>query len=568
MAVKPGAGANFIHEIIDQELQAGRRPETVRTRFPPEPNGYLHIGHAKAICLNFGIAQRYPGALCNLRLDDSNPEQETAHYAEAIKEDVRWLGFDWEERLFHASDYYQQLYQFAVQLIEAGRAYVDELSAEQLRDYRGTLTRPGRNSPFRDRPVAENLALFERMRAGEFAEGQCVLRARIDMSSANINLRDPTIYRIRKARHYRTGSSWCIYPMYDFAHCLSDALEGISHSLCTLEFEDHRVLYDWYLEQLLPEPRPRQYEFARLNISHTLTSKRQLQQLVDKEYVTGWDDPRLPTLQGLRRRGYTAAAVRDFCGRIGITRNDTLIDMSTLEHCLREDLENRAPRVLVVLRPLKVVIENYPDGQSELLDAPFHPADPSFGTRQLPFARELYIEQEDFMEQPAKKFFRLAPGREVRLRYAYLITCTGVVKDSAGRITELRCRYDPASRGGQAPDGRRVRGTLHWVACKSAFATDIRLYDRLFTEARPASQQQDWEHCLNPRSLEVLPGSALEPGLARARPGDHFQFERQGYFCVDTRDSRPGRPIFNRIVSLRDSWRRHSHSGRPTGSRT
>ena len=548
---------NFIHDIIDADLRDQEVIRPVCTRFPPEPNGYLHLGHAKAICLNFGIAKHYPGGSCCLRLDDSNPEHETIAYAEAIKEDVRWLGFDWGEKLYHASDYYQQFYNFAVQLIEADKAYVDELTQEQMRQYRGSLTTPGRNSPFRERKREENLDLFQRMRDGEFAEGSRVLRARIDMASPNINLRDPTIYRIRTSSHYRTGTSWCIYPMYDFAHCLSDAIEGITHSLCTLEFEDHRALYDWYLEQLVQPPRPRQYEFARLNISHTLTSKRQIESLISAGHVNGWDDPRLPTIQGLRRRGYTAAAIRDFCARIGVTKHDTLIDMGVLENCLREDLENTAPRVLAVLRPLRLVIENYPDNTEEWLDAPFHPADPAFGSRQLPFGRELYIEQEDFMEQPEDRFFRLAPGREVRLRYAYLITCTGVVKDAQGRITELHCRYDPESRGGKAPDGRKVKATLHWVACKTAFKTTLKLYDRLLEQTKPNHpDDQDWASRIHPHSLTELSSAMLEPGLAEAKPGQHFQFERQGYFCVDSGNFKPGKPIFNRSVSLRDHWKK------------
>ena len=553
---EPDKVSNFIRHQIDADLRRGKHAGKVHTRFPPEPNGYLHIGHAKSICLNFGIAEDYEGGLCNLRFDDTNPEKEEAEYTEAIKQDVRWLGFDWRERLFFASDHFARLHALAVRLIEDGKAYVDHLSAAEIRAYRGTLTEPGRPSPYRERGPEENLALFERMKKGEFAEGECLLRAKIDMASANINMRDPAIYRIKKRAHHRTGNDWCIYPLYDYTHCLSDALEGITHSLCTLEFEDHRPLYDWFLDQLPVPCHPQQIEFARLNLSYTVTSKRKLSQLVTEKQVAGWDDPRLPTLIGMRRRGYTPRAIRDFCERVGITKSDTLIDMGVLENCVRADLDRHSRRALAVLNPLKVVIENYPETATEQLEAPYHPNRPEMGARMLPFSRVIYIERDDFMEAPPRKFFRLAPGREVRLRYAYFISCHAVIKDEAGHIVELRCRYDPATRGGNAPDGRKVKGTLHWVSAAHAFWAEVRLYDRLFTEPRPDANQPgtDWRDCLNPDSMRVIKGACLEPSLREAEAEERFQFERLGYFCVDNKDSAPGKPVFNRTVGLHDSW--------------
>ena len=553
---EPDKASNFIRHQIDADLQRGKHAGKVHTRFPPEPNGYLHIGHAKSICLNFGIAEDYEGGLCNLRFDDTNPEKEEAEYTEAIKQDVRWLGFDWQGRLFFASDHFARLHALAVRLIQDGKAYVDHLSAAEIRAYRGTLTEPGRPSPYRERGPEENLALFERMKKGEFAEGECLLRAKIDMASPNINMRDPAIYRIKKRAHHRTGNDWCIYPLYDYTHCLSDALEGITHSLCTLEFEDHRPLYDWFLDQLPVPCHPQQIEFARLNLSYTVTSKRKLSQLVTEKQVSGWDDPRLPTLIGMRRRGYTPRAIRDFCERIGITKSDTLIDMSVLENCVRADLDRHSRRALAVLNPLKVVIENYPATATEQLEAPYHPNRPEMGARTLPFSRVIYIERDDFMEAPPRKFFRLAPGREVRLRYAYFISCHAVIKDEAGQIVELRCRYDPATRGGNAPDGRKVKGTLHWVSAAHAFWAEVRLYDRLFTDPKPDANQPgtDWRDCLNPNSMRVIKGACLEPSLREAEAEARFQFERLGYFCVDNKDSAPGKPVFNRAVGLRDSW--------------
>lgn len=553
---EPDKASNFIRHQIDADLRRGKHAGKVHTRFPPEPNGYLHIGHAKSICLNFGIAEDYAGGLCNLRFDDTNPEKEEAEYTEAIKQDVRWLGFDWRERLFFASDHFARLHALAVRLIEDGKAYVDHLSAAEIRAYRGTLTEPGRPSPYRERGPEENLALFERMKKGEFAEGECLLRAKIDMASPNINMRDPAIYRIKKRAHHRTGKDWCIYPLYDYTHCLSDALEGITHSLCTLEFEDHRPLYDWFLDQLPVPCHPQQIEFARLNLSYTVTSKRKLSQLVTEQQVSGWDDPRLPTLIGMRRRGYTPRAIRDFCERIGITKSDTLIDMSVLENCVRADLDRHSRRALAVLNPLKVVIENYPATQTEQLEAPYHPNRPEMGARMLPFSRVIYIERDDFMEAPPRRFFRLAPGREVRLRYAYFISCHAVIKDEAGHIVELRCRYDPATRGGNAPDGRKVKGTLHWVSAAHALRAEVRLYDRLFTDPKPDANQPgtDWRDCLNPNSMRVIKGACLEPSLCEAEAEARFQFERLGYFCVDNKDSAPGKPVFNRTVGLRDSW--------------
>ena len=548
--------SNFIRNIINDDIKNNKNDGRVHTRFPPEPNGYLHIGHAKSICLNFGIANDYKDGICNLRFDDTNPEKEDVEYTDAIENDVKWLGFDWEDRLFYASDYYEKLYQFAKQLIRDGKAYVDHLSADEIREYRGTLTEPGKPSPYRDRTVEENLELFEQMRAGKFDDGECLLRAKIDMASPNMNMRDPAIYRIKKVSHHRTGDNWCIYPMYDYTHCISDALEGITHSLCTLEFEDHRPLYDWFLDQLPVPCHPQQIEFARLNLNYTVTSKRKLNELVTERHVNGWDDPRMPTIVGMRRRGYSPEAIRDFCERIGLTKNDTMIDVGVLENCVREDLDKRTRRVLAVLNPLKVVIENYPEGETEFLDAPYHPNDPEMGLRQLPFSKELYIEQDDFMEDPPKKFFRLGPGREVRLRYAYFITCNEVIKDDAGNITELRCSYDPETKGGNAPDGRKVKGTMHWVSAEHAMQTEVRLYDRLFTDPKPDSNQheKDWKDFLNPDSMRLIKSAYLEPSLANAEKEERFQFERTGYFCVDSKDNVDGKPIFNRTVTLRDSW--------------
>jgi len=548
--------ANFIRNMIAKDLQENKNGGRVHTRFPPEPNGYLHIGHAKSICLNFGIADENEGGVCNLRFDDSNPEKESLEYVEAIKEDVRWLGYDWEDRLFFASDYYQQLYDYAVFLINAGKAYVESLSPDEIRKYRGTLTSPGKESPDRSRSIEENLELFEKMRAGEFEDGKYILRAKIDMASPNMNLRDPAIYRIKRSHHYRTGDEWCIYPMYDFTHGISDALEGITHSLCTLEFEDHRPLYDWFLEQLDVPCHPQQIEFSRLNLNYTVTSKRKLNELVTGGDVEGWDDPRMLTIAGMRRRGYTAAAIRDFCERIGVTKNDTVLDMSVLENCVREDLDKKTRRVMGVLKPLRVVIENYPEGQSEELDAPYHPNDPDMGSRKVPFSKVIYVERDDFMQEPPRKFFRLGPGREVRLRYAYFITCNDFVKDENGEIIELRCTYDPLTKGGNAPDGRKVKGTIHWVSAEHALEAEVRIYDRLFNDPEPDSNkhEQDWKEFLNPDSREILNDTKLEPSLATATAGDQFQFERLGYFNVDVKDSVAGKPVFNRTITLRDSW--------------
>jgi glutaminyl-tRNA synthetase len=550
--------SNFIKVIIEQDLKTNKHGGKVATRFPPEPNGYLHIGHAKSICLNFGLAQTYNGT-CNLRFDDTNPTKEEVAYVDAIKADVRWLGFDWQDREFFASDYFEQLYNFALQLIRDGKAYVDSLSADQIRQYRGTLTEPGQESPYRNRSVEENRALFERMRAGEFEEGAHVLRAKIDMAHPNMLMRDPTLYRIRKAHHHRTGDAWCIYPMYDFTHCLSDALECVTHSICTLEFENNRALYDWVLDQVAIDCRPRQYEFARLNLTYTVLSKRKLIQLVQEGLVSDWDDPRMPTLSGFRRRGYTPEAIRNFCDRIGVAKANSVVDIALLEHTIREDLNQKVPRVLAVLRPLKVVIENYPDTQVEELDAVNNPADPAMGSRKVPFSKVLYIEQEDFMEAPPKKFFRLGPGREVRLRYAYFITCQEAIKDPAtGKITELRCTYDPATKGGNAPDGRKVKATLHWVSVQHAVSAQVRLYDRFFTRENPDEKVagKTFKDFINPDSLEVLNDCKLEPGLGKAAPGEQFQFERLGYFCVDAKESTAQQLVFNRTVTLRDTWAR------------
>ena len=557
----PGAEGprDFIRDIVRADLAAGRTAEVV-TRFPPEPNGFLHIGHAKSICLNFGVAQEFSGH-CSLRFDDTNPTKEEQLYIDAIEADVRWLGFDWGPHLHHASDYFQQLYDWAEHLIETGKAYVDDLSPEEMREYRGTLTEPGRDSPYRSRSPEESLDLFRRMKAGEFPDGARVLRAKIDMASGNINLRDPVLYRILHASHPRTGDAWCIYPTYDFAHGQSDAIEGVTHSLCTLEFEDHRPLYDWLIENLPVPSRPRQYEFARLNLSHTVLSKRRLIQLVTEGHVAGWDDPRMPTLAGLRRRGVPPEALRDFARRIGISKADNLVQLAMLEACMREALNKSALRRMAVLNPLKVVIENYPEGESELLEAVNNPEDPAAGNRQVPFSRELYIEREDFMEDPPKKFFRLAPGREVRLRYAYFVTCREAVKNEAGEVVELRCTYDPETRGGDAPDGRKVKGTLHWVSAAHAVPAEVRLYDTLFTEEVPgASHDGDYLADINPDSLKLLESCLLEPALAEAPIGTAVQFERLGYFCPDA-DGRPERPVFNRTVGLRDTWAKVQKKG-------
>jgi glutaminyl-tRNA synthetase len=549
--------SHFIRDIIAEDRRQNKNGGRVVTRFPPEPNGYLHIGHAKAICIDFGLAAENNG-VCHLRFDDTNPIKEDVEYVEAIQDDIRWLGFDWRDKLFYASDYFEQLYQYAVQLIKAGKAYVCSLSPDEMREYRGTLTEPGKDSPYRTRSVAENLDLFARMRAGEFPEGAHTLRAKIDMTSGNLNMRDPVMYRILHASHHRTDDQWCIYPMYDYAHCVSDAIEGITHSLCTLEYEDHRPLYDWFLGQLQTPCHPQQIEFARLNLSYTLMSKRKLLQLVNQRHVSNWDDPRMPTISGLRRRGYTPESIRTFCERIGVAKRDSVVDMALLEHCLREDLNKRAPRVMAVLRPLRVVIENYPEGQVEDMEAVNNPEDASMGTRQVPFSRVLYIERDDFREDPPRQFFRLAPGREVRLRYAYYITCTGVVKDErTGEVVELRCTYDPATRGGWAPDGRQVKSTIHWVSAAHAIPAQVRLYDHLFLTPDPGADEDggDLAASLNPKSLEVLTGCQIEPSLAGATPGSRYQFERQGYFCVDL-DTRPGALVFNRTVTLRDTWAR------------
>ena len=550
----PAAGQrqDFIRDLITADNASGRHGGRVATRFPPEPNGYLHIGHAKSICLNFGIARDF-GGTCNLRFDDTNPVTEDTEYVESIKADVQWLGFSWDDRLFYASDYFERLYECAVHLITAGQAYVDSLSAEDIRSYRGTLTDVGKDSPYRTRSVEENLDLFRRMRAGEFPDGAHVLRAKIDMTSPNLNMRDPILYRIRRAHHHRTGDSWCIYPMYDYAHPISDALERITHSICTLEFEDHRPLYDWLIANLPLPGRPQQIEFARLNLTYTVTSKRKLLQLVTDRHVSGWDDPRMPTVSGLRRRGYTPEAIRRFADEVGVAKRENTIDVGLLEHFVREDLNRRSPRVMAVLRPLRVVLENYPADQAEYMDVVNNPEDPTAGTRKVPFSGVLYIEQDDFREDPPKKFFRLAPGREVRLRNAYLITCRDVVKDANGVIVELRCTYDPATRGGDAPDGRKVKSTLHWVSAAHAGLAEVRLYDRLFRTEAPGAGDQDFLAELNPLSLETVSDCRVEPSLMAAAPGTRFQFERLGYFVVDA-DSQPGSPVFNRTVTLKDTW--------------
>jgi glutaminyl-tRNA synthetase len=543
---------NFIREIVKQHLATDKYGGRVHTRFPPEPNGYLHIGHAKSICLNFGLASEF-GGLTNLRFDDTNPSKEEVEYVESIKEDVRWLGFDWADREYYASDYFDRLYEWAVQLIKDGKAYVCDLSSEQIREYRGTLTEPGKESPFRERSVEENLDLFQRMKRGEFPDGSRVLRAKIDMASPNLNMRDPVMYRILRAEHHRTGNKWCIYPMYDYAHGQSDSIEGITHSICTLEFEDHRPLYDWFLDALKVY-HPQQIEFARLNLSHTVMSKRKLLQLVQEGYVTRWDDPRMPTLSGLRRRGYTPESIRNFCERIGVAKRDSTVDIALLEYCIREDLNKKASRVMAVLRPLKVIIDNYPEGQTEDLDALNNPEDLSLGTRKIPFSREIYIEEEDFLEEPPAKFYRLAPGREVRLRYAYFIKCVGVIKDASGKILEIHCTYDPKTRGGDSPEGRKVKATLHWVSAPHSIRAEVRLYDHLFTRANPSEEGVDFKAFLNPKSLETLSSCCVEPSLGSAEPGSHYQFERIGYFSADLMDSGRGHPVFNRTVTLRDEW--------------
>jgi len=550
--MEEGASRDFIRTIVEDDLKNGKHKSIV-TRFPPEPNGYLHIGHAKSICLNFGVAGDYEGR-CHLRFDDTDPIKEEIEYIESIQEDVRWLGFDWGEHLYYASDYFEKMYDYAVQLIRDGKAYVDSLSAEQIREHRGTLTRPGKNSPFRNRPIDENLEIFERMKNGELEDGACVLRARIDMASPNMNMRDPTLYRIRKTPHHRTGEKWCIYPMYDFAHCLSDAIEGITHSICTLEFEDHRPLYDWILDQVPVECHPQQIEFARLNLSYTVMSKRKLGLLVERGAVSGWDDPRMPTVSGLRRRGYTPEAVRRFCDTIGVAKTNSIVDIALLEHCVREDLNKRAQRVMAVLRPLKVIIDNYPENKVEYLEAENNPEDPGMGTRTIPFTREIYIEQDDFREDPPPKYFRLAPGREIRLKHAYYIKCEDVVKDpDTGEPVEIHCTYDPDTRGGWSADGRKVRGTSHWVSASHALGAEVRLYDHLFSTFNPG-EEEDILNAINPESLEVLDRCLVEPSLGDSKPGDRYQFLRQGYFCVDPGSQNGEKLIFNRTVTLRDTW--------------
>jgi len=545
--------SNFIHEIIDEDLKNGKNGGRVNTRFPPEPNGYLHIGHAKSICLNFGTALKYNG-ICNLRLDDTNPSKEEVEYVDSIKEDVKWLGFSWDDREYYASDYFEQLYGYAVELIRKGKAYVCDLNAEEVKEFRGKLTEAGKDSPFRNRSPEENLDLFKKMRAGEFPDGSRILRARIDMNSPNIHMRDPVIYRILRSTHHRTDDKWCIYPMYDFAHCISDAIEGITHSICTLEFEIHRPLYDWILDQISVKCHPQQIEFARLNLGYTVMSKRKLLQLVQEKLVNGWDDPRMPTIAGMRRRGYPPEAIRNFCETIGVTKFNSLTDMALLEHCVRDDLNKSAPRALAVLRPLKLIIDNYPEGRTEMMDAINNPEDPSAGTRKIPFSKILYIEKDDFREIPPKDYFRLAPGKEVRLRTGYLVTCTSFIKDPAtGEVTEVHCNYDPATKGGNTPDGRKVKGTIHWVSAEHAVTAELRIYDRLLSVADASAEEGDFKSFLNPNSLEVLKGCKLEPGLAKSAAGQKFQFERQGYFSCDP-DSKPGAPVFNRIVALKDSW--------------
>ena len=559
MNVPATPSPNFIRAIVAEDLKANKNNGRVVTRFPPEPNGHLHIGHAKAICINFGIAAENNG-VCNMRFDDTNPVKEDPKYAEAILKDVKWLGFDWGDNLFHSSDYFDKLYDYAIQLIKMGKAYVCSLTADEIRTFRGTLTEPGKESPYRNRSIEENLGLFEQMKAGEFKDGTHVLRAKIDMTSPNLNMRDPVIYRIRKADHHRTGSKWCIYPLYDYTHCLSDSIEGITHSLCSLEFEDHRPLYDWVLDTLKTECHPQQIEFARLNLNYTVMSKRKLVQLVDNGHVNGWDDPRMLTIAGIRRRGYTPESIRNFCELIGVSKKESRIDMKTLENCVRDDLNEKAPRALAVLCPLKLIIDNYPEDLVEEMDALNHPKNPDMGIRKVPFCREIYIEKDDFLEDPPKKFFRLAPGREVRLRFAYFITCKSVVKDKeTGEVIEVHCSYDPETRGGSAPDGRKVKGTLHWVSARHAVKAEIRIYDRLFKKEDPEyDKETDFKTHLNPNSLEILTDSRVEPSLAAAEPGASYQFERLGYFCVDSEDSTQDKLVFNRTVTLRDTWAKTS----------
>ena len=555
----PELAHDFVRSIVREDLAQNKNGGRVVTRFPPEPNGYLHIGHAKSAQLNFGLAAEHEGR-CHLRFDDTNPDKESEEYVQSIIKDIRWLGWDWDEHLFYASDYFDQLYEYAVQLIGSGKAYVDDLSPEEVREYRGTLTEPGRESPYRERSVAENLALFEGMRSGEYEEGSRVLRAKIDMTSGNINMRDPVLYRILKSSHHRTGDKWCIYPMYDFAHGQSDSIEGVTHSICTMEYEDHRPLYDWLLDEL-GIYHPQQIEFARLNLSNTVLSKRRLLSLVECADVSGWDDPRMPTISGMRRRGYTPQAIRSFCERIGVAKRTTTVDIAHLEHCLREDLNERAPRVLAVLHPLKLIIDNYPERETEEIEAVNNPEDESMGTRMVPFSRVLYVEQDDFREDPPRNFYRLAVGKEVRLRYGYFVTCTGVTKDPrTGQVTELHCVYDPETKGGHAPDGRRVRGTIHWVSAAHALPATVRLYDHLFTVEKPDELGADFRDALNPQSVEILTGCQVEPSLAGAVPGSSYQFERLGYFCMDAIDSKPDAMVFNRTVSLRDTWARVERS--------
>jgi glutaminyl-tRNA synthetase len=554
--------SDFIRDIIEEDLRTNKHNGRVATRFPPEPNGYPHIGHAKSICLNFGIATQYKGT-CNLRMDDTDPSGESMEYVNAIIRDVKWLGFDWEDRLYYASDYYERLYQYALQLIRMNKAYVCSLSADEIRQYRGTFTEPGKESPYRNRSIEENLDLFERMRSAEFPDGAHVLRAKIDMASPNITMRDPVMYRIKKETHYRTGDTWCIYPMYDFAHCLSDSIEGITHSICTLEFENNRPLYDWFLQELKVEHRPQQIEFARLNLSYTIMSKRKLLELVEKKIVSGWDDPHMPTISGMRRRGYTPEAIRTFCERIGVAKNDSIVDMALLEHCVREDLNERAPRVMGVLRPLRVVIDNYPEGKVEEFDCPYHPKNAAMGSRKVPFSRNLCIEADDFLENPPKKFYRLAPGREVRLRYGYFIKCVSVTRDERTReVIEVHCTYDPETRSGFAPDGRKVDATIHWVSAAHAIPATVRLYDRLFRVATPLIEGADMTENLDQKSLEILRSCRVEPSLAHALPGSRFQFERVGYFCVDSVDSSDEALVFNRTATLRDAWARITEKGK------
>jgi len=551
------APSDFIRDIVREDLKANKNDGRVVTRFPPEPNGYLHIGHAKSICINFGIALENKAGVCHLRFDDTNPSKESTEYTESIESNIRWLEFDWGSHLYYASDYFDKLYQYAVELIKDGKAYVCSLTTDEIREYRGTLTEPGKDSPYRTRSVEENLDLFERMRKGEFEGGSHVLRAKIDMASPNLNMRDPVLYRIRHESHHRTGDKWCIYPMYDFAHCLSDSIEGITHSICTLEFEDNRALYDWILDQLKVDCHPQQIEFARLNLSHTVLSKRKLLELMEGGYVSGWDDPRMPTISGFRRRGYTAEAIRSFCERIGVAKSNSVVDIAVLEHCIREDLNLRAPRVMAVLRPLRVVIDNYPEDKVEELEAENNPEDPSMGRRKIPFSRVVYVEEDDFREDPPEKFFRLVPGREVRLKHAYYIKCVGVVKDNGtGKVIEVHCTYDSETRGGWSSDGRKVKGTLHWVSAAHALEAEVRLYDHLFTKRDPYDVEEgsDFKANINQNSLEKLTSCLVEPSLVGARPGTRYQFLRQGYFCVDSVDSRDGAPVFNRTVSLRDSW--------------